>query len=364
MPLVRKIFLSIAGTALVFFLFVTAVDIAVVRVFGSPEPIKKVLNESGIYNSIVSGSLEQAKQISKDNNEISLDNQGVRQAAESTFDGQFLQKTTNDVIDSIYRWLDGQTPIPDFKIDLTAKKTEFADKVAAAAKDRMAGLPKCTTASSGSFDAFNATCLPVGANPDQLAGTVRSDVLSGSGFIDKPVLTAADVKSDNSDRSVFTDQLKNTPQAYRNLKSSPWALGLLILISATAVIYLSSSRLKGIRHVGFLLAGVGIFLVLFALSINAALDNKILPKIDLNNAVEQASVRKLVRDSVHKVDSSFWAMGLGYMVLGALAIGGYYYLVHKRPVPEPANENIETTDDSLYKPDSAAKSPAKKKTKT
>src|SRR5436189_6311220 len=190
MPLARKIGLAMAGTALVFFLFATAIDIGVVRTFGSPEPTKRVLKDSGIYNSIVSSSRDQAKEISGSSSEIPLGNQAVQDAAISIFDAQFLQTTSNNVIDSVYRWLDGRTPVHDFKSDLTAKKAEFADKVAAAAKDRAATLPRCPTAATGNIDAFNAACLPPGVTPEQVAATVHNDIMTGTGFLENPVLTA------------------------------------------------------------------------------------------------------------------------------------------------------------------------------
>jgi hypothetical protein len=365
MPIVRKVMLGVAGATLVFFLFMTAVDVGIVRVVGSPAPIKRILADSGIYNSIVPSSLDQAKQISGSQNQIPLNDPIVRSAAETTFSGQFLQATTDRVIDSIYRWLDGQTPVPDFKVDLSAKKVEFADRVAKAVDQRAAGLPRCSTApTSGSFDPFNTTCLPPGVTAAQAAVAIRSDILNGAGFLDEPVITADSVKSADSNRSVFADQLKQTPDTYRKLKTTPLIFGLITLLSLLAFILLSNSRRRGFKHLGFVLIGIGIFVMFFGLAVNSAVNNKVLPQISLTNGVLQADLRKLVHDAAQRVNNTFLAIGGGYAALGALAVGGFYLMERRRPVLEAAGDGaIAAPTDEAEKPKPKSKPSANKKIK-
>lgn len=361
MDMVRKIFLGIAGVLLAFFLFILAIDDGLIRAAGSPGPIKHILAGSGIYSSIVPSNLDQAKQITADSRQVSLTDPLVRSAAESTFSPQFVQTTSENVIDSIYRWLNGQTPLPDFKIDLTAKKATFADKVAAGVQQKAASLPRCTSAlTSASFDAFNATCLPPGVSPPQVADTVRSDILNGQGFLNDPLITADSIKSNDSNKSIFVDQLKNAPNVFQAIKATSVIFGLLAVLALLAIIFLSRPRLKGLRHAGFILIGIGIFLVLFALAVNSAVKNKALPKINTDNKVLQADLRQLTNDSVQKVDNTVLAFGGGYIVLGALGISGFYFSHRRRNVEEAP---VDTPPEPMITESKAAEKPAKPKSK-
>lgn len=355
MPIVRKILLGMAGMALIFFLFATAFDVSLIRVLGSPAPIKQILSDSGIYNSVVSSSLDQAKQITTSSGEVSLSDPTIRSSADTTFSPQFLQTTTNAVIDSIYRWLDGKTARPDFRIDLSAQKTALANIVATDVEQRAANLPRCTSLpTSTNFDAFNATCLPPSVTPAEAGSIARSDILNGQGFLDNPVIDANSIKSEGSNQSIFDNQLKQTPKAYRNFKATPVVFGLIALIALLAVIFLSSPRLRGLRHAGFMLIGTGIFLILTALAINSAVNNKLLTKISLTNTVVQDDVRKLVHDAVHRVDNTLLAFGGGYAVLGVVGTGSYYLARSRQPVakdPEDGESKpTETAVESAPKP--------------
>ncbi|HSX17859.1 MAG TPA: hypothetical protein VLE51_00690 [Candidatus Saccharimonadales bacterium] len=376
----RKVALGIAGTALVFFLFATAIDVGVIRIVGSPDPIKKILSDSGIYNSVVPSSLDNAKQISGSSQDVPLTDPIARSAAESTFSPQFIKTSTDSVVDSIYRWLNGKSALPDFKIDLTPKKSEFINKVAVGVQQKAASLSRCTTLpSTTSFDVFNASCLPPGVTPAQAAETVRSDLSNGQGFLDSPVITADSVKTTEicptglegcpspPVHNNFFSKNNNLPQYFQRLKVTPLIFVLITILLLLGIIFLSNSRLKGIRHVGFVLIGTGIFVILFALAVNAAVNNKVLPKISLTNTVLQDDVRKLVHDTVHRADNTFLALGSGYAILGALGVGGFYLRRHHQPSAETMEKDIHTDDSTPQAepkpPKPKSKRPAVKKIK-
>ena len=321
----RKVFLGLVSSLAVFFLLLTAIDAGVLRVVGSPEPIKQVLADSGIYKSIIPSSLEQAGSDST-NDVVPFDNPLVISAAESTFGGEYLEKTTGGVIDSIYRWLEGQTPVPDFKIDLTKKKTEFATKVGNAVSKRVADLPRCTTSTVSGFDAFEAKCHPAGVAAPQAGAAVKNQLLKSDDFLEDTVITASDIKSADSDKPFFGNQLKNAPEAYQKFKASPVVLAIFAVLALAGTLLLSRNKLSGLKHVGFILAGVGIFLLIFAGGINEAVDNKVISQISLENQALQDNVRQLVGDIADRVSNSFLVFGAIYSGLGALGIGSYFYL--------------------------------------
>ncbi len=327
MPIVRKFFLGVAASALVFLLFVTALDVSLVRVASSPEPIKKILAESGIYQSAIPSTLEQAKKQSGNQTEIPLSQAAIMTAAEETFTPQLVQTNVEQFIDGIYHWLNGKTNQPDFRLDLSGAKVTFADKVAQIAKARAASLPICATLpSTTTVDVFNASCLPKFITPDQVAAEARDTILHGQGFLNNPVITADTLKSKGSDKSIFAeDQLKQAPDIYQAVMATPAILSLLIILAVLAVILLSRPRLAGLRRVGLILAGTGLIVVILALTTTSAVKNRLVPKISLDNKVLQADLRRLANDAVQRIDNTTLAVGGGYIILGALGVGGYYF---------------------------------------
>ena len=91
--------------------------------------------------------------------------------------------------------------------------------------------------------------------PAAVAALVQNDIASGQGFLKEPVITADTIKSGNSDQSVFSDQLKNAPQAYQKVKKTPMilavlALAFLITVVVGQVVNINILDLKSIPTLG------------------------------------------------------------------------------------------------------------------
>ena len=81
MHFIRKFLLFIIVPIFTLLLFATASTTSVVRVVGTPDSIKTILAESGIYSSVVQGLLDQSKAVSNNGDDISLNNELVKTAA-------------------------------------------------------------------------------------------------------------------------------------------------------------------------------------------------------------------------------------------------------------------------------------------
>lgn len=344
MNFVRKALIVLLAPLLSLLLFATALDFGVVHTAGSPASIKKIIADSDIYKTAVSAALDQAKTASGSGSEVSLTDPAVKATAVTTFTPQFLQTTTENVIDSVYRWLDGKTSVPDFNIDLTPQKTVFGDAIGQTAQSRAATLPRCTSLPrSFSLDVFSATCLPPGVTPTQAGNEAKASILSGKGFLENPVINAASVKGSGSSQSIFTDKLKSVPKHYRLARKTPYILALLAILVGTAIVFLSTSRRRGLRRIGIILAGVGIFMLIFAWALNYGVNQKALPKVKFNNAVMQADLKTLISDVVKAVDKNYWLFGTIYVILGVATIGGPV-LIDKCLKPVHAKTGDQTKD--------------------
>lgn len=366
MNILRKMVVLFLAGLLSLFLFAFAIDSGIIKTAGSSAPIKKILAGSGIYSSAVSGALDQAKTSGGDQGGgVPLVDPAVKQAAENTFTPQFLQQNSEKVLDSIFVWLNGKTPTPDFRIDLSSLKSTFATEASKAAQGRAATLPACPPGLSGnsnSFDPFSATCLPKGLTPAAVATQVQSDIASGQGFIKDPILTADSVKKSGSSQSVFADQLKDAPKIYQKIKKTPMILAILALVATLGIIFLSSSRAKGLRRAGIIFLMVGFASLVFAWALNWGVNQKALPKLNMDNKVLQEKVRTLVSDVTQSIDKTYWIIGGIYAGLGALAIAGSVF-VNKRgngghSKTEPIHHEVPSEEKPIPAPRPA---PQKKK---
>jgi hypothetical protein len=315
----------------------TALDFGVVQTVGSPTDVKKLINDSGLYTSVVPSLLDQTKSVSTTIGNIPTSDPTVRQAANQSLSPKDVQKNAETAIDSIYGWLNGKTDQPNFQINLTSSQAAFADNLANAVQTKAASLPACTTPyTSTSFDVENATCLPAGVNPQALADQVRSQVNSGQSFITKPVLSANDLKSEGQNQSVFQNQWKNLPGQYQKVKKTPYILLLLTLLLAVGIVFLSPTWQRGLRHVGWTLAIMGLFMLVLAWALARSNTSLLQPHIILNNLVLQTDIRKLVTDIVTRVDHYYWLFGGLYTTLGILALAGPALMLRLKPATETA----------------------------
>ena len=326
MNFVRKFALVLITPIFSLLLFATAFDMGVLRVAGHPNNVKQILSDSGIYKTAVNSVLDQAKQVTDSSSgaAVSLSNPTVRSAANATITPQYVQQQTESVIDSVYAWLNGKTAQPDFSIDVANLKGKFASQVAAAVQQQAATLPRCTDAASASAalnDPISATCLPAGVTPAAAASEAEGDLLNGQGFLDNTAINASSLKSKDSNQPVFSSgKLKDAPKQYQRLKKTPIILSVLALLTAVAIVFLNTSRRKGLRHVGVILLVIGLFMLLFAWGLGEAITKEV-PKIKLNDAVLQTDVQKVVTDVARQINHNYWIFGGLYSVLGILALG-------------------------------------------
>jgi len=357
MPIVKKLALGILSPLFIVLLFATAFDIGFVRTVTHPATVKKLVADSGVYNSVTSNLLSQTGTISTSLGDVPTSDPAIQQAAKVALPPQFIQENTEMAIDNIYDWLDGRIAQPDFSIDLTGAKTLFANNVADSVQKRLNGLPACSAAESraivqsGSFDAYNAACLPTGISPATVAEQVKSGILSNRSFLSNTTLTAASVKNGGSNQSLFSGQLKNAPKQYQNAKKTPFILAVLTILTGAGIVFLSRSWQRGLRHIGINLLVIGLVMLLFSWGLNRAAANDIVPKIKFDNAVFERDIRNLTTDLVQQIDRNYWFFGGLYTVLGVGGIAAAeVFRRRSEPAKAPASADALGGDTPDHKP--------------
>jgi hypothetical protein len=324
MHILRKVGLGILSPLFIFLLFATAFDIGFIRTATHPATVKKLVAESGVYNSVVPDLLKQSGSITTPLGDISAADPAVLQAAQQVVSPQNVQHQTETAIDSIYQWLDGRIAQPQFTIGLAGNNGAFADSVSVVIGQRLAGLAACSASQSlaiaraGNFDAIDTTCLPRGVTAAQLAAQVKSSIAANQDFISQASISTANIKSGDNGQPLFEQPgVKSAPKQYQRAKKTPLILSVLTILIGAGIVFLSSSWQKGLRHTGINLVIIGLIMLIFSWGLNRAVSTKVVPKISLDNAVLQQDIRNLVTDIARQIDKNYWFFGGLYTVLGA-----------------------------------------------
>ncbi len=329
MHILRRMIVILLVILLPFLLLLTVNDFGLTKTFSNPTQIKKIVADSGLYKNIVSAVLNQAAKTSaSNNNSVSLADSTVKSAATTILSPQFVQQSTENVIDGTFDWLNGKVSQPDFRIDLSSQKTEFASLVAKNAQQVASTLPRCTNAQSeaiysqgSNFDVFGAICLPAGTTPELVASNVQAQLVNNQNFLKNTLITANSLnKSGSSNQPIFTGKLKKAPMIYQWLKRTPLILSLLVVLMVSGVIFISNNRRKGLRLAGIVLTVMGVITLIYSWSVNYAVTKKILPKINISNLTIKTDVQSIAVRVTHTIDKYYWIFGVIYLALGVCTI--------------------------------------------
>jgi protein-S-isoprenylcysteine O-methyltransferase Ste14 len=352
MNMIKKLGLVILSPLFIFLLFATAFDIGFVHTVTHPATVKKLVSESGLYNSLVPNVLQQTKTISTPVGDISTADPAIQSAVTSAITPQTVQQNTEAAIDNIYQWLNGAISQPSFDINFASSKTSLADNISNIVQQRAAALPACSNAQSlaiiqsGSFDVVNASCLPRGVTAASAAGLVRTSLLGSNDLLDKASVSANSFKGSDNQSFFQSDKAKQVPRVYQRAKTTPLILSLLTVLCGAGIVLLSSTWQKGLRHIGINLVVIGVVMLVFSWALNRAVSTKIAPRITVDNAILQQDIRQLVTDVAQQVDRNYWFFGGLYTVLGAGSIAGAE--IHKRRTASKV-PNIDNSPKSSIK---------------
>jgi hypothetical protein len=299
-------------------------------VLGNPKKIEKWLGQSGLYNSFVGTAIEQADDTagSDQSGGVSLSDTAVKQAAEAAFPPELVQRNVNLFLDSNYAWLDGNVAKPQFKIDLTEAKANFAQRVGKYVKTYLATLPGCTPAQEARIDVstvdpLTLSCRPSKLDPAKEGALVTQQMESNGDFLSDPVITPDTFNSKNAEQGApYYVQYANAPQTYRLGKKIPWITGILTILSTIAVYFLTMKRRNGIKIVAATLGAAGVVLILTKLVADQMFHSL---ERHIFNQATIGQLQKTLTVFLHHIETQlvkidFW-FGVGYLLLAAVLVG-------------------------------------------
>jgi hypothetical protein len=235
---VRKGFVSLLAFLLLISLLWGVSSYNVHTKLSHPDKVKTWVASSGLYDHLVNAALAQAQTNSTQNGtavSVAYNDPAVSSAAKAALPKELIESSTNKFIDANYAWLSGKTSKPQFNIDLTKAKQDFANGVGKQVADHLKTLPACTPDQLAKIqipvNPLTVTCRPGSLDPQTEGNRVATEVMSNSDFLNNPVLTADNLgQAKDKPANPYYQQLSALPQIYQVGQNLVWICLLLVLI--------------------------------------------------------------------------------------------------------------------------------------
>jgi len=318
-------------------LFNLAFASALFMVFGTSDLIKRTLADSNLYESVVNNVIESSQAASQEEG-FPINQPEVRTAIHKAFPPETIQSYSESFIDGTYNWLDGKVESPDFRIDLTPAKQKLAEGVADYAQVRYTSLPACTVTQlrqlGTDIDPFNVPCQVPGVTAASARQDVINTIVNSDQFLDQPVITAESLPKDAQGKTVF-DNLAALPGIARILRLAPWIFGITSLLLAAGLFAFHDDKRSGVRQIGVITAGTGLFVLISTLLIAYIFAQANKPGGVLNRSVPgsfQDSMLYITRTLSGELNRYVIIVSLVYIVLGGVALL-YLHFTDKKVSP-------------------------------
>jgi hypothetical protein len=274
----KSFVLFIASSLYVTLLISTATSIASFFILKGPEVPKQWLEDSGVYTNIVGEVSKMATiQQKQENSLVQITSEDIQLTAKQSFPPETLQADMEGLMDGFYGWFRGETTGPVFSVDFSGRQATFAAAMTNKLEQKINGLPECENTGRftvQAFDPFKADCRPKGIDLTEELTSFEKEIASSKDILPQVTYTGDDVKikDGNGELQRVATALPWVPNAYRVITWGPWALAALTLLAALTMIFLSTSRRKGVRRVASGLIFTGIVLILSGLFLRPAFE--------------------------------------------------------------------------------------------
>ncbi len=241
-----------------------AAIVSIYFVFENPDNLKQALNSSGIYSTVAKNVL--SEQASAASSELPINDPTVQSSLDKALPPQYIQSSSEQAIDGIYKWVKGETASPEFSIDLAPVKSSFTNNLLASVQQKLATLPQCTqySASPTSLqEVLDLSCLPRGVTAETINENMKREIDGNALFADTPAITGSTLK--DSQGQPITDSLAILPALHTYFIVLLYVLPVVAALLAVAIIFLSETKRAGAKKLAWTLISTGLTAVVFAL---------------------------------------------------------------------------------------------------
>jgi predicted PurR-regulated permease PerM len=140
----KRVLVGFLSVVLLFSLVGLAFSVSARFTLANPKKVISWINQSGLYDYINNRVINQAQQAVDSSNQSSQLNAVISNNVKSALPPSTIQQDINNIVINNYAWLEGKSNVPNFKIDLTSAKQEFAKNMGTYTQTRLASLPICS----------------------------------------------------------------------------------------------------------------------------------------------------------------------------------------------------------------------------
>jgi hypothetical protein len=319
MNFVRKTAIFLIGSILPMLLLGFGVLFGLFQVLGSPTHIQDALDTSGAYDDAVSSIIkENATQSGTTSLEASNADDAIQKAVADSVPTEYVKDQTGGVLKGVYAWLDGNTSVLQFSVDLAPIKDNLIGNLTEQAKSRAQSLPTCAPGVqiAPDADAFSLNCLPAGVSTDQVVAQTREQML-GSELFKNANVTPQTVVGNGG--QPIDSKLEPVKKGYQIAKQVMYATGIASALGIAAIIFLSRPWTAGIKRASYILITTGSVGIITALVGKLTIQALVKSFIEKSNVVEGAKAVAAAQALI--ADVCNWWLWLGIISV-ALAIAG------------------------------------------
>ena len=285
-----------------------------------PSRVEKILVESKFYDSFAENIIKQAGDSTVGGvgqGSVPFSDPLVQEAAKQALNTKYLQSQGKILIDNNYQWLRGEKKQPDFRIDLSPAREDFARIAGQALTSKLQTLSPCIGQQPSNSNLASLNCLPAGIDPQAAGNDLTSELQENSAFLNNPIITPTSLNpADSSASQPYYDKFSGLPAAYQLGLKMPYIFGALTILSLVALYFIAVPKRRFTRRLAVVLAVAGTILVL----------NQILTDLVFRRIREQTfqnggigALEQSVLDFIHRVTDELAKIdlyfGIAYLLL-------------------------------------------------
>ncbi len=203
-------------------LVLLAFSVTLAVTFATPRHFKQALNDSTIYEA-AAGIIGGRASILTDD---PTTGPALKRAVNAALPPDQVRSASEQFIDGIYRWLDGSTAAPDFRIETAPAIARFKSVI-------------------GDEAVRQAGTLPPGLTSQIVRDQAIAQVTGSSKIFSESALTVDSIPKNNQGQAFYeTAPVSATPAVYQILMLLPWIFGIACIIWAGLLYFLRRNALR------------------------------------------------------------------------------------------------------------------------
>ncbi|MCA9332598.1 hypothetical protein KDA00_01870 [Candidatus Saccharibacteria bacterium] len=351
MHVLKKILIAFFAPLIAFTSIIGIITFSITRFATSPDSVKSTLDQSGIYDNLVDNLLLNvtkdgaSEQGEKGNKGLPIDNPEVKTAIKNALPPEFWQNAAEEIIDGVYVWLNGDSKVIAFNVDLREPKQNLINNLGDYVVQRTEALPVCTSPEQigDPDDIFNLACKPPDFNAEETKQKLIDEANKSEIFGEDEVFTATNFQSENNE--TIEEKFAPVQQGYTLGKRLPLLLFLTAVLLSIAVFFLHDTRLKGLRRLRSIYISIGASILVFYIIAWLVFKKISGPNLKIGDSTSPELQKGVLQAANNVFDTVFRNIFIGGVLF--ITLGIIFWVIAKRLSPSVPKDQKRNNDNNL-----------------